>query len=572
MSLSPPGPEPVPNSAQRPEETSGVSPAARTLHSPFADLMASPLDQTPPPVPPAPFDPTGTEIDGYKILRLLGQGGMGQVFMAEQSSLRRMVALKLIRPEALTSATAIKRFQLEAEAIARINHPGIVQVYAVGQSKGLPYMALEYVPGRTLKDLLLRKGTLSEQAAISILLQVAKALDRANEAGVIHRDIKPENILLTRKGQAKVADFGLARFRDPGTKTLNLTQEGLTLGTPLYMSPEQVEGRPLDIRTDIYSLGVTAYHMLAGHPPYQGKNQLEVALLHVQGRARPLHSLRPDLTSGLTSIVQRMMSRKPEYRHQSPAELIADLQKVSRGLPPAPDPGLPLWFQWAPRLVPWFVLASCALATLALGRTYFHGPDPNDIDLSQDLLVEEVLASNSAGKRETVLRDAARGYIQGTGTGSPNTGLALCVDLGILYLNQGHWDEAISFFKECENEKADSSYQALGKLGLGIVYAMKNQPNESVAAFKALTKPELRDRITRGVLRQALDRKSGINAKKNAKAAERFKGDSRAEQGTMLRFWLSEAIYYNKRNGKAENEIPPFLRNLIPEAAKAEKG
>lgn len=488
---------------------------------------------------------------------------MGQVFLAEQSSLRRLVALKLIKPDSLSSATAIKRFRLEAEAIARINHPGIVQVFAVGQSSGVPYMALEYVPGRTLKDYLLKKGTFEEKHCISILLQVAKALDRANEAGVIHRDIKPENILLTRGGLAKVADFGLARFRDPEKKTMQLTQEGLTLGTPLYMSPEQVEGRPLDIRTDIYSLGVTAYHMLAGHPPYQGKNPLEVALLHVFAKPEPLETLRPDVSGGLVAVVKRMMAVKPEHRHQNPKELIADLQKVSKGLAPSRDPSVSRLATWLPRVLPWVVIAAAALLTFSLGRSLVPGPSLDTIELGEDLLVEEWIGS-SAGKRDAVLLDAARGYIHGTGTGSPSTGMALCLDLGLLYLNQGHLDEAESFFRECESSQADTSFQALGKLGLGIVLALKNKPADSMTAFKGLAKPELRDRVTSGLLRLALERKTQGLAKKNGKAPDKPKAD----QGAMLRFWMGEAVYYNKRNGRGENELPPFLRRMIPETPK----
>lgn len=530
---------------------------------------SKPLDQTPPPFSPSDIDPSDKEIDGFKIIKLLGQGGMGQVFMAEQSSLRRIVALKLIRPDTLASPTAIKRFRVEAEAIARINHPGIVQVYDVGESNGLPYMVLEYVPGRTLKDMLLRKGTLDEKLTISLLVQVAKALDRANEAGVIHRDIKPENILLNRKGQAKVADFGLARFRDEKGIPLNLTQEGLALGTPLYMSPEQVEGRQLDIRTDIYSLGVTAYHMLAGAPPFQGKNQLEVALLHVQGKPEPLEKLRPDLSPGLVSVVKRMMARKPDHRYQTPAELLGDLQKVSKGLLPLPGPNQSFWIRWGPRLGPWLVFASSVVLTLLVGRYYFHGPQMSDIHLGQDLLVEEQITNEIVGRRETILRDAARGYIQGAGTGSQTTGLALCLDLGLLYLNQGHWDEAESFFKECDNDLADPSYQALGKLGLGIVYALKNRPQESIASFKALSRPELRDRVNQGILRIAMDRKAPTGgARKNNKSQEK----NRVDQGAMLRFWLSEAFYYNRRNGKSDSEVPGFLKRLIPDLSKTDKG
>src|SRR5262249_35778174 len=152
----------------------------------------------------------------------------------------------------------------EAEAVARVSHPNIVQVYQIDCADGVHFMALEYVEGRNLRDHVARKGPPDAVLAVSLMRQVASALQRAGELGIIHRDIKPENILLTRQGEAKVADFGLSLAHTATQPAVNLTQPGVTMGTPLYMSPEQVEGRPLDPRTDIYSFGVSCYHMLAG--------------------------------------------------------------------------------------------------------------------------------------------------------------------------------------------------------------------------------------------------------------------------------------------------------------------
>ena len=198
-------------------------------------------------------DLTGQTVDDFKVLRRLGQGGMGQVYLAEQVSLRRKVALKVLKPELAANEISLKRFESEALNVAQATHANIVQVYAVSLGKGLRYMALEYVEGLNLREYLAKKGPPTVPLALSIMRQVAAALVEASEHSIVHRDIKPENILLTRKGQVKVADFGLARCFAPAQQGVNLTQSGVTMGTPLYMSPEQVQGRSTDSRTDIYS-------------------------------------------------------------------------------------------------------------------------------------------------------------------------------------------------------------------------------------------------------------------------------------------------------------------------------
>src|SRR5439155_18621652 len=168
--------------------------------------------------------------------------------------------------------------------------------------------------------------------ALSIMRQCAAALQRASELGIAHRDIKPDNILLTRKGEVKIADFGLSRNLERDGQPLHLTQSGVTMGTPLYMSPEQVQGQKIDARTDIYSLGVTCYHMLAGEPPFRGATAFDVALKHVQEQPRPLAELRPDLPPDLCGMVHKMMAKNPDDRYQSAREILRDLVKLRDGL------------------------------------------------------------------------------------------------------------------------------------------------------------------------------------------------------------------------------------------------
>jgi serine/threonine-protein kinase len=277
-----------------------------------------------------PEDLSGRVLGDFELVRRIGMGGMGQVYLARQRSLKRQVAVKILKGELAANITNLRRFQAEAEAVASLTHAHIVQVYAIGEDQGLHYMALEYVDGRNLKDFLEKKGIPDLPHALEIMRQVASALERAGELGFVHRDIKPENILLSKKGEVKVTDFGLSRCfstDDP----LHLTQSGVTMGTPLYMSPEQVRGQPVDPRSDIYSFGVTCFHMLAGEPPFRGSTAFDVALQHVQGEIRPLGSIRPDLPPELCAIVHKMMARRPEDRYQSAREILNDLGRFKDG-------------------------------------------------------------------------------------------------------------------------------------------------------------------------------------------------------------------------------------------------
>jgi serine/threonine-protein kinase len=278
------------------------------------------------------FDWSGRRFGDFNVLRRLGQGGMGTVYLAEQISLKRKVALKMLRADLAANKTALARFEAEAHAVAQATHANIVQVYAFDQIDGTHFMALEYVEGRNLRQFLEKKGPPDVVAALSIIRQVAAALQRASELGIIHRDIKPENILLTRKGEVKVADFGLSRIFGEDRQPLNLTQSGVTMGTPLYMSPEQVEGKPVDPRTDIYSFGVTAYHLLAGVPPFRGSNAFEVAIQHVQGQAVPLAKIRPDLPAEMCNLVDRMMAKKPDDRIQTGREIVREVVRIRDSL------------------------------------------------------------------------------------------------------------------------------------------------------------------------------------------------------------------------------------------------
>ena len=272
-------------------------------------------------------DLSGSSAGDFQLLRRLGHGAMADVYLAEQRQLKRRVAVKVLKPALAGDATYLRRFEREAQAAAALVHANIVQIYEVGHAGDLHYIAQEYVEGLNLRDWLARHGPPDLPHALSIMCQTAAALAKAGEQGIVHRDIKPENILLTREGEVKVADFGLAHFT-ADTEAAHLTQAGMTMGTPLYMSPEQVEGKPLDHRSDLYSFGVTCYHLLAGQPPFTGETALAVAVQHLKGEPKPLETVRTDLPPALCHIVQTLLAKSPLERFSSARTVLRELRRV----------------------------------------------------------------------------------------------------------------------------------------------------------------------------------------------------------------------------------------------------
>ena len=252
---------------------------------------------------------------------------MADVYLAEQTSLKRQVAFKVLRADLAENDTYVKRFHNEAQAAASLVHANIVQIHEVGEVDGVHFIAQEYVLGKNLLEHLERHGALDVRLAVLILRQVAAALHRAAGQGIVHRDIKPENVMIARSGEVKLTDFGLARVLREG-EAVTLTQIGVTMGTPLYMSPEQAEGKPLDHRSDLYSLGVTAYHMLAGHPPFRGETALSIAVQHVKSKPETLDNVRPDLPGGLCRLVHKLLEKDPANRYDSARDVLRDLRML----------------------------------------------------------------------------------------------------------------------------------------------------------------------------------------------------------------------------------------------------
>ncbi len=260
----------------------------------------------------------------YRVIGEIGRGGMGVVLKAEDTKLKRPVALKLLPADLSRSAEARERFVREAQAAAALDHPHICTVYEVGEHDGQDYIAMAYVDGTSLKEII-AQGQFKIDKALDIALQVAGGLEEAHRQGVVHRDIKPANIMLTARDQAKIMDFGLARLESAG----NLTKTAVVMGTVAYMSPEQALGEKVDHRTDIWSFGCTLYEMLAGHGPFQGGHEQAVFQAIVHSDPQPLSALRSDIPAGLERILKRCLKKNPLDRYPDAGALIADLKSVN---------------------------------------------------------------------------------------------------------------------------------------------------------------------------------------------------------------------------------------------------
>jgi serine/threonine protein kinase len=314
--------------------------------------MSGSSNQTSSPIPLQP----GEKIAAFRIERLLGSGGMADVYYAIHEGLQRPAAIKVLRASLAADEVHLQRFMQEARAAASLVHPNIVQVYDVGQAGQHRYIAQEFISGSNLRQYLslVSSGSLPATATaaaavqqpkpqeppldtaptdrqlslsetLSILLQILAALTKSAASGIVHRDIKPENIMLTEHGDVKVADFGLARILladDP-----QLTRAGTTLGTPMYMSPEQIQEGKVDIRSDLYSLGVTLYHMLCGRPPFTGETPLALAMQHVQASVPDMLQFRPELPRSMCELVKRLLAKNPDDRFDNPSQVLDFLRE-----------------------------------------------------------------------------------------------------------------------------------------------------------------------------------------------------------------------------------------------------
>ena len=458
----------------------------------------------------------------FRIIRPLGRGGMAEVYLAEQTSLHRSVAIKVLRAELLTDKTIVKRFEQEAKAAAGLIHPNIVQVYAFGQQDGIHYIAQEYVQGLNLRQFLNRKGPPELLIAYHIMRQVAAALAVAGDAGIVHRDIKPENILITRKGEAKVTDFGLAQLAESEQK-VQLTQVGITMGTPLYMSPEQINGEAVDHRSDIYSFGVTCYRMLSGRPPFRGETSLTLAMQHLTKTPEPLGTLRADLPPVMGEIVHKMMARMPADRYQHAREIIQDLKRVARVLkeeqPDAltaakpskkevsPEPAgnwRESFFRWS--LARHAILLSATAILIAGGSAalgwWLRPRDPLAVrSTRQDPVPKLHTAKEQFDRARNALptdEDAWRAVLQYFPEDRTYTPEAK-EHLAVLYLRAHRLDEAKKLFDDLESMgRENPNAQAAGIAGNAVIASLQKNYLESqrLIVYSLRDLPHVRDQIT----------------------------------------------------------------------------
>ncbi|MDU4022563.1 MAG: Stk1 family PASTA domain-containing Ser/Thr kinase, partial [Clostridium perfringens] len=262
----------------------------------------------------------------YELLQCVGEGGMSFVYKAKCRKLNRFVAVKILKDEFKNNEEIVRRFKKEATAIANLSNPNVVNVLDVGTQDDINYIVMEYVEGKTLKDIIKEKGALPYEVAISIGIKVAKALECAHKSGIIHRDVKPQNILVTEEGVVKVTDFGIAKSMDSST----IAHTNSVMGSAHYFSPEQAKGTYTDYRTDLYSLGIVLYEMVTGVVPFNGDSPVTVAVKHIQEKAIPPKNINQNIPNSLNDLIMKAMEKDPVNRYQTAKEIIGDLEKIKK--------------------------------------------------------------------------------------------------------------------------------------------------------------------------------------------------------------------------------------------------
>ncbi len=282
-------------------------------------------------------------VPGYEILSVLGHGGMGVVYRARQLNLKRIVALKTVLVNQMADSNSLQRFEQEAQAVAQLSHPHVVAAYDFGRHEGRLYFAMELVTGEDVQQLIRRQGSLDEWTAWGLVRQAAAGLAHASQQGIVHRDVKPANLLLVEAPAGfplpeglpllKIADFGLARLMASANERTQLTAIGSTVGSPYYMSPEQLRGEPVDLRTDIFALGATTFHMLAGKPPQAGMELTQIIAHRMNDQVESVQAVCPNVTRNSAELVAAMMAHDPRQRIADYWELIRRIDALDQSAP-----------------------------------------------------------------------------------------------------------------------------------------------------------------------------------------------------------------------------------------------
>src|SRR5438067_10482042 len=310
----------------------------------------------------------GKIVGHYRVLELIGSGGMGEVYRARDERLGRDVALKLIRSASADNADRLRRFELEARAAAALNHPNILSIYDVGFEDSVPYIVSELLQGKTLRQRL-SEGRIPFSEASNYALQIAQGLTAAHERHIVHRDLKPENLFLTEEGRVKILDFGVAKLQPPpsddrSVETLTtVTKTGAVVGTVAYMSPEQLRGKSVDHRSDIFSFGAILYEMLAGHRAFSGETEVDTITAVLREDPPEIRLGGNDVPAAFEQIVRHCLEKEPENRFQSARDLAFALNTVSD----VPSGRHRTFLGWRSRLPRWASLLTAALVAVAAG-------------------------------------------------------------------------------------------------------------------------------------------------------------------------------------------------------------
>src|SRR5271154_3659599 len=274
--------------------------------------------------------------DRYELEGVVGRGGMAEVYRARDLRLDRVVAIKTLRADLARDQTFQARFRREAQSAASLNNPSIVAVYDTGEDMSIPFIVMEYVDGKTVRELLNEGHRLLPERTLEIVSGVLRALEYSHQAGIVHRDIKPGNVMVTRNGDIKVMDFGIARAMSDAQATM--TQTAQVIGTAQYLSPEQARGERVDARSDLYSTGCLMYELLTGRPPFTGDSPVAIAYQHVRENPIPPSRVEPDVPAWADAILLKPRAKSPADRSQTAADMRADLQRAASGLPVAAAP------------------------------------------------------------------------------------------------------------------------------------------------------------------------------------------------------------------------------------------
>jgi serine/threonine protein kinase len=273
---------------------------------------------------------TGQIFGGCRIIKKIGEGGMGVVYLAHHLALNKNVAIKILPPSFAREEERVKRFIREARSAAQLEHSNIIQIYNIAKHDDFYFIIMQYVEGESLAVKIRREGKINLQEALKITSNIASALSIAHHKGIVHRDIKPENIMITRNGEIKLMDFGLVRVLDVASQ---LSQSGDILGTPYYLSPEQARGGKVDGRADIYALGVTLFYMLTGKRPFDGDSTVSIILKHINEKPPPIRNFNPEITENISCLINKMLEKEVTNRYQSAEELIKDINLILAGNP-----------------------------------------------------------------------------------------------------------------------------------------------------------------------------------------------------------------------------------------------